>query len=54
MDKFEMNMKAAGKKLTIHSYDADHGFANPSNAIFDEDAYQDSRSKTIAYFKSKF
>ena len=53
MDKFEKNMQAAGKKLTIHSYDADHGFANPSNAIFDEKAYQDSRAKTIAYFKGR-
>ncbi|HCM78079.1 MAG TPA: dienelactone hydrolase [Cytophagales bacterium] len=54
MDKFEVNMKAAGKKLTVYAYDADHGFANPSNAIFDEEAYKDSRAKTIAYFKSKF
>lgn len=54
MDKFEVNMKAAGKKFTVYAYDADHGFANPSNAIFDEEAYKDSRAKTIAYFKSKF
>ena len=54
MDKFEKNMAEAGKKLTIYSYDAEHGFANPSNAIFDEKAYQDSRMKTIEYFKSKF
>ena len=53
MDKFEKNMVAAGKKLTIHSYDADHGFANPSNAIFDEKAYQDAKAKTIAYFKGR-
>ncbi len=53
MDKFEANMKAAGKKLTIHAYEADHGFANPSNAIYDEDAYHDSRAKTIDYFKSR-
>lgn len=54
MDKFEKNMAAAGKKVTIYSYDADHGFANPSNAIFDEQAYQDARAKTIDYFKTKF
>lgn len=54
MDKFEKNMKEAGKKLTISAYDAEHGFANPSNAIFDEKAYQDARAKTVAYFKSKF
>lgn len=54
MDKFEANMKAAGKKLTVHSYDADHGFANPSNAIYDEESYKDSRAKTIEYFMTKF
>lgn len=54
MEKFDANMKAAGKKLTVYSYDADHGFANPSNAIFDEAAYKDSRTKTITYFNDKF
>lgn len=54
MDKFEKNMAAAGKKLTIEQYDADHGFANPSNAIYDEKAYQDAKSKTIDYFKARF
>lgn len=54
MDKFKMNMEAAGKKLTIHAYDADHAFANPSNPVYDEEAYTDSRAKTLAYFKSKF
>ncbi|HRW98971.1 MAG TPA: dienelactone hydrolase family protein [Cyclobacteriaceae bacterium] len=54
MDKFEKNMAEAGKKLTIESYDADHGFANPSNAIYNEKAYMDAKAKTIKYFKSKF
>lgn len=53
MDKFEANMKAAGKKLTVYSYDADHAFANPSNPIYDEEAYKDSRAKTIEYFKAR-
>lgn len=54
MDKFKANMEAAGKKLTVHAYDADHAFANPSNPVYDEEAYKDSRAKTLAYFKSKF
>lgn len=54
IDKFEKNMAAAGKKLTNYSYDADHAFANPSNAIYDEEAYKDSKTKTVSYFKSKF
>lgn len=54
MDKFEANMKAAGKKLTVYPYDADHAFANPSNPVYDEEAYNDSTAKTIAYFKARF
>jgi carboxymethylenebutenolidase len=34
--KFEENMKAAGEKLTVKNYDADHGFANTSNPIFNK------------------
>jgi carboxymethylenebutenolidase len=55
MDKFEKNMKEAGKQLTIKSYGAGHGFANPSNpmGMFDEAAYQDSYKATIEYFKAR-
>lgn len=55
MDKFEANMKAAGKKLTIKPYDADHAFANPSNAMgtYNEAAAKDAWKNTIAFFKSK-
>lgn len=53
--KFEADMAAAGKKLTVKNYDADHGFANPSNPIgaFDEAAYNDSYKHTIAFFKAR-
>lgn len=54
MDKFTKNMEAAGKKLTVEAYDADHAFANPSNPVYDEKAYTDSREKTLTYFRSKF
>lgn len=55
MKKFETTMTAAGKKLTIKSYDADHGFANPSNPMghFDEAAYKDAYKNTIEFFKAK-
>ena len=54
MDNFAANMKAAGKKLTVLEYDADHAFANPSNPVYDEVAYKDSRAKTLEYFAAKF
>ena len=54
--KFEANMKAANEKLTVKNYDADHGFANPSNPIgnFNEQAAKDANSTTVAFFKARF
>lgn len=56
MDKFKANMEAAGKNLTIESYDAGHGFANPSNPMgaFNETAYKDAEQKMVNYFKARF
>ncbi len=53
--KFEENMKAAGKTLTLKSYNADHGFANPSNpqGHFNEAAFKDAYRITIEFFKEK-
>ncbi len=53
--KFEENMMAAGKKLTVKSYDADHGFANPSNPLgkFNESAYKDAYKNTVEFFKAR-
>lgn len=53
--KFEANMKAAGKQLTVKNYDADHGFANPSNPLgaFDEAAYNDAYKNTVDFFRAR-
>jgi carboxymethylenebutenolidase len=50
---FEKNMKKAGKKITIKSYDADHAFANPSNPKFDRVAAADAHLIVVAYLKEK-
>ncbi|HSL88541.1 MAG TPA: dienelactone hydrolase family protein, partial [Ignavibacteriaceae bacterium] len=47
----EKNIKAAGKKITIKEYDADHAFANPSNQYFDDEAAQDAKNYVINFFK---
>lgn len=52
-DKFEANMKAAGKKLTVKSYDADHAFANPSNANHNKKFTADAYKNTLAFFKKR-
>jgi len=50
--KFEANMKAAGKKVTVHHYDADHAFANPSSPHYNDQAAKDSRKVVEAYLKA--
>jgi len=52
VDAFEQNMTAAGKKLTVHRYEAGHGFANPSNPSFNRSATEDSYAKAIAFLKA--
>ena len=51
--KFEANMKSAGKNLTVKKYDADHGFANPSNAIYDKASTEDAYKNTVDFFKAR-
>ncbi|MCE7923945.1 MAG: dienelactone hydrolase family protein [Haliscomenobacteraceae bacterium CHB4] len=50
---FENNIKAAGKNLTVHRYDADHAFANPSSPRYNEQAAKDSRAVVKAYLQNK-
>lgn len=47
----EKNLKSAGKKVTIKSFNADHAFANPSNSKFDEKATKEAKRLTIKFFK---
>ncbi len=53
MDKFEADMKTAGKKLTVKAYDADHAFANPSNPKFNKDFTTDAYKNTLDFFKAR-
>ncbi len=50
---FADNMKKADKKLTLYQYDADHGFSNPSNPIYNADATKDAYTHTIAFLKPR-
>ena len=47
----EKNLKAAGKKVTVKSFNADHAFANPSNTSFDEKATKEAKDLTLKFFK---
>ena len=50
---FEQNMKAAGKKLYVHQYDADHAFANPSNPVYNSEATKDANAHTLAFLRER-
>lgn len=54
VEKFEANMKTAGKNLTVKPYDADHGFANPSNEKgYNEAAAKDAYKNTLEFLKMR-
>ena len=53
VNTFEKDMAAAGKKLTLHRYEANHGFANPSNPSFNKEATEDAHKKTIEFLKAR-
>jgi len=48
---FERAMAEAGKRdLTVHWYDADHAFANPSGGRYDEEDARLAWTRTLAFF----
>ena len=51
VNTFEKQMKEAGKEITVEMYNAAHGFANPSNPKYDEEATKDAYAKTLTFLK---
>ncbi|TAE31200.1 MAG: dienelactone hydrolase family protein [Candidatus Kapaibacterium sp.] len=49
--KFETAMKTAGKPLEIKTFDADHGFANPSNPKHNKEYTEQARALVVEFFK---
>jgi carboxymethylenebutenolidase len=54
IEGFAANMKTAGKTLTYKIFDGVHGFANPSNTKYDENASKEAYNMAIAYLKKRF
>jgi carboxymethylenebutenolidase len=46
---FEEALKTAGVPAEIHSYDAEHAFANPSNPVYDEKSAADAWTHVLAF-----
>lgn len=50
---FQDDMIKAGKKLSVHNYDAVHAFANPSNPKYNKEYTEDAHAKALAYLKER-
>ncbi len=48
---FEQAMTRAGKNLTVHWYEADHAFANPTGGRYDADDAKLAWSRTLAFLQ---
>jgi carboxymethylenebutenolidase len=53
VEGFEAAMKEAGKRLEVYWYDADHAFANPTTARYDEADAKLAWSRTLAFLKKE-
>jgi carboxymethylenebutenolidase len=51
--QFKKDMGAAGKKLTVESYAADHAFANPSNPKFNKDFAAQAHLQSLTYLRGR-
>ncbi|EDM78673.1 dienelactone hydrolase family protein [Plesiocystis pacifica SIR-1] len=49
VDGFAAALESAGKSIELHRYDAEHAFANPSNARYDHDSAADAWSRVRAF-----
>ena len=49
---FEAAMTQAGKSLETHWYSADHAFANPTSARYDQEDAQTSWRRTLAFLRA--
>ena len=53
VEEFDKNMKTADKTLTYKIFDAEHGFANPSNPIFNKENSEEAYKMSLEYLKKK-
>ncbi|MEM1326543.1 MAG: dienelactone hydrolase family protein [Bacteroidota bacterium] len=47
-------VEAAGQDMTIHTFDADHAFANPSSPRYAEKAAQEANALALDFLKERF
>ena len=54
VQKFKENTAIAKKNLTIHTFDADHAFANPSSPRYNEAAATEANAIALRFLREKF
>ena len=54
VNNFEANMKRAGRPLEVHSFEANHAFANPSSNSYKEKPAQEAYKITLNFLKGIF
>ena len=53
VNKFEETATGVGKKVTIHQFDADHAFANPSSERYNAEAADKANALTLEFLKER-
>lgn len=53
VDGFTSIAKATGKKVTVHQFEADHAFANPSRPSYIEEDAKAANEITLNFFKER-
>jgi len=48
---FEKEMRSAGKRLTAHAYEAEHAFANPTKASYDDEDAILAWRRSLAFYE---
>ncbi|MEM6724544.1 MAG: dienelactone hydrolase family protein [Bacteroidota bacterium] len=54
VEEFNAVMKAVGKPIQTHSFDADHAFANPSGQRYNEAAAKEANQLVDEFLRNKF
>ena len=53
VDQFLQTATKANVKIYVNRYEANHGFANPSNPSFNKEAKEDAHKKMIAFIRER-
>jgi carboxymethylenebutenolidase len=53
VEEFENSLEEAGKESSIHMFDADHAFANPSRDVYDKEDAEKAYALSLAFLRER-